>query len=104
MRVDVRVFAARRANGAVVIDVRQPEEYLAGHIPGAVMVPLGEIEGRIPELPRGREVFVVCKSGNRSLLATDILNRAGRTASSLHGGTDAWAAAGYPVVSGPHRS
>ena len=58
-------FAAALADGAAVIDVREPNEYVAGHVPGARLVPLGQLPARLPELHRHEPVFVICASGNR---------------------------------------
>jgi rhodanese-related sulfurtransferase len=97
---DVRALAAARADGAVVIDVREPGEYEAGHVPGARLIPLGELPARAGELPRSRRVYVICASGNRSAPAAEWLARAGWNAVSVAGGTSAWQRAGNPVVTG----
>lgn len=100
--VDVRQAAALREQGALVLDVREPEEWAEVHIPGATLIPLGQLAARVEELPRDRTVVVVCRSGNRSQEGRDILRRAGFTrVTSLQGGVRAWAAAGLPTVSGP---
>jgi rhodanese-related sulfurtransferase len=83
-----------------VLDVRQPEEYAAGHIAGARLIPLGELHGRAGELPRDREIVVVCASGSRSASATRLLTSLGYTAVNLHGGMGAWAGAGQKIVRG----
>ena len=85
-----------------VLDVRQPEEYVGplGHIPGAVLVPLGELGGRLSELDayRDKTVVAVCKSGARSMNAAALLARSGFTqVYNLAGGTQAWFEKGYPV-------
>ena len=98
--VDQTVFAAAHGDGAVVIDVREPDEYLAGHVPGADLVPLSRVTSYVPRLPRGVPVYVICASGNRSLAAADFLARAGVDAWSVAGGTGAWMRAGRPVVRG----
>jgi rhodanese-related sulfurtransferase len=88
--------------GAALLDVRQPEEWSAGHAPGAVHVPLGELPNRLSEVPPGT-VVVVCRSGARSALATDALVAAGYDARNLAGGMQAWAAAGLQVVTDDGR-
>jgi rhodanese-related sulfurtransferase len=93
-------FAAAHADGAAVIDVREPGEYAAGHVPGARLVPMSQIASRLGELDRSRPVYVLCATGNRSLAMTDYLRRAGLDAYSVSGGTSAWAASGRPVVTG----
>lgn len=100
--ISVADAAARRAAGAFILDVRQPEEWVEAHIPGSTLIPLGELARRIGEVPRGGEIVVVCRSGNRSQQGRDILRAAGITKStSMAGGLRQWAAAGHPTVSGP---
>ncbi|HET9076241.1 MAG TPA: rhodanese-like domain-containing protein [Acidimicrobiales bacterium] len=102
--VDVRTFAAAHADGAHVIDVREPFEYMAGHVPGARLVPLGSVAQAAPDLPTGRPVYVICASGNRSRTAALWLARAGIDARSVAGGTAEWAQAGFPVVPGSREN
>jgi len=81
-----------------LLDVREPWEYLAGHVPGATLIPLGELEQRISEVPRDREVLAICHSGQRSLAAAGYLQQLGYTAvSNVDGGTAAWIERGYPT-------
>ena len=98
--VDLDTFATAHADGAVVIDVREPYEYVTGHVPGARLVPLGQLPLQVGDLPRNGRVYVICATGNRSLAAVDFLMRAGVTASSVTGGTSGWQRAGRPVVRG----
>ncbi|WP_020578644.1 rhodanese-like domain-containing protein [Actinopolymorpha alba] len=98
--IDVAAARARWEAGDPIVDVRTAEEYAAGHIPGALNVPLDRIPVRAGTLPRG-EVVTACSMGNRSRQGAERLARQGRTAVSLRGGTKAWAAAGLPVVTGP---
>jgi rhodanese-related sulfurtransferase len=100
--VSIDQFTAARADGAFVVDVREPAEYVEGHVPGALLVPLGEIPARAGELPTDEPVYVICASGNRSLRAADYLERAGVDARSVQGGTKGWVGAGNPVVTGSH--
>jgi rhodanese-related sulfurtransferase len=100
--VSTQAFASARADGAVTIDVREPGEYLAGHVPGARLMPMGEVTARVDELPRTAPVYVICANGNRSLTIADQLIRDGYDARSVRGGTSAWEAAGRPVVRGTH--
>ena len=90
---------ARRA-GALLIDVRQPEEYEAGHVPGARLVPLGDVVARAGELPHGQPVYVICHSGVRSLKAARFYRSRGIEAWSVAGGTQDWAESGRPVLFG----
>ena len=80
-----------------LLDVRQPEEYRAGHIPGAKLIPLGELRARMNELPKNHEIICVCHSGSRSLSATRQLAGAGYQVINLSGGMIAWSRAGLPV-------
>jgi rhodanese-related sulfurtransferase len=92
---------ALREAGAFILDVRQPEEWAAGHIPDATLIPLGDLPARIAEVPRDRQVLVVCRSGNRSAQGRDILLGAGYpSVTSMAGGMNDWAAAGYPTTTG----
>ena len=84
---------------AVLLDVREDEEWAAGHAPAAVHLPMGELPGRLHEVPVQRRVVVVCRSGHRSAQVTAYLNRAGRAAMNLDGGMQAWARAGRPMTS-----
>jgi rhodanese-related sulfurtransferase len=86
--------------GALLIDVRQPEEFREVHIPGAKLIPLGELERRLNELPRNREIVVVCRSGSRSGSAARHLTQAGYQVSNLRGGMIAWIRQGLPVQRG----
>jgi rhodanese-related sulfurtransferase len=101
--VTIATFAAAHADGAAVIDVREPHEYLAGHVPGARLVPMARLAQARDELPRTEPVYVICASGNRSKAAADFLAAAGFDARSVAGGTGAWTRAGRPVVYGAHE-
>ncbi len=93
--------AALRDDGAFMLDVREPDEWAAGHIPGATLIPLGELAARTDEVPHDQQVVVVCRSGNRSAQGRDILLDAGFPAvTSLDGGMTEWAAAGLPMETG----
>jgi len=90
-----------RDSGAFILDVRQPEEWDAVHIPDATLIPLGELASRVSEVPSDRQVVVVCRSGNRSAEGRDILLRAGLpSVTSMAGGMNDWAASGYATASG----
>jgi rhodanese-related sulfurtransferase len=86
-------------DGAFLLDVREPREWVAGHAPEATHVPLGQLVARLDEVPADAEVVVVCRSGGRSAQATAYLNQVGRRAVNLVGGMQAWAGAGRPMVS-----
>jgi rhodanese-related sulfurtransferase len=88
---------ARAAGAAQIVDVREPDEWAAGHIPGAIHIPLGQLMAR-QRLDPQRPVITVCRSGNRSLAAVDQLVAGGfRDVKSLAGGMQAWTADGQPV-------
>ena len=93
---------ALRQEGALVLDVRQPEEWSEYHIPGATLIPLGELASRVNELPQDKQIVVVCRSGNRSQQGRDILKAAGfQDVTSMAGGVVDWRNAGYPIETGP---
>jgi rhodanese-related sulfurtransferase len=84
---------------AVLLDVREPDEWAAGHIEGAVHVPMSEIPTRTGELDTDADLVVVCKVGGRSAQVTAWLTRQGFRASNLEGGMLAWAVAHRPMIS-----
>ncbi|MDT9593205.1 rhodanese-like domain-containing protein [Nocardioides zeae] len=84
--------------GLVVLDVREPSEWQAGHVEGALHIPLGELTGRLDEVPT-TQTLVVCKVGGRSAQATAWLAQQGRDVVNLDGGMLDWQAAGRPMVS-----
>ncbi len=85
-------------DGAAVIDVREPHEYNAGHVPGAKLIPVATVYARREELPKDRELVFVCAVGQRSALACEMAAAAGFTRLyNLEGGTEAWIKAGLPV-------
>jgi rhodanese-related sulfurtransferase len=96
--VDVRAFAAAHRDGAVVVDVGEPFEYVSGHVPGARLRPIGAVRAHLAELPRNRPVCVICATGGRSLAAASWMTSAGIEALSVAGGTSA----GGPLAT-PHR-
>lgn len=96
--IDQDAFAARLARGDVdVLDVRESREYGAGHVPGATNLPMSVLPARLHELPKDREVYVICQSGGRSAQAAELLRSAGIPAVDVAGGTGAWIASGHPV-------
>jgi len=101
--IDVDELAARLATGAVVVDVREADEYHEAHVPGAILVPLSELQGRVDDVPAGEAVLVICKSGGRSMRACEFLAPLGRDVTNVAGGTMAWIDSGREVVSGPER-
>jgi rhodanese-related sulfurtransferase len=91
---------AKRDTGAFILDVRTQSEWNEYHVPGSTLIPLDTLASRINEVPRDKEIIVVCRSGNRSAQGRDILRNAGfATVTSLTGGLSNWKAQGYPTVS-----
>jgi rhodanese-related sulfurtransferase len=98
--IDVIELASALDAGAYLLDVRQPDEYAGGHVPGAVLLPLGELAGRIDDVPRDEHVYVICQSGARSARAVGHLLSTGRAATNVAGGIKAWIDEGQPVATG----
>lgn len=97
--VDVAEASALLRDGAVLLDVREPEETISGRAESAVTIPLGDLAERARELPPDAKIVVVCRAGNRSAFAAHALNVAGYDAVNLEGGMLAWRDAGLPIVS-----
>jgi rhodanese-related sulfurtransferase len=96
--VSVAEAAQKRAAGAFVLDVRTVEEWNEYHVPGSKLIPIDELGARLAEVPKDREVVVVCRSGNRSAKGRDLLLNAGYgQVTSLAGGLQTWRNAGQPV-------
>ena len=86
--------------GVNLLDVREADEWAAGHAPDAVHMPMNEIEGRFAELSKDDTVYVICQLGGRSARATAFLNANGLRAVNVGGGMKAWHAAGGTLVGG----
>lgn len=97
--VDVQtVNAIKNDPGVFLLDVREPEEYAAGHIPGITLIPMGDIPARLDEIPTDKQVIVTCRSGNRSGQIADYLRDQGFTnVHNMEGGILAWESAGFEV-------
>jgi rhodanese-related sulfurtransferase len=98
--IDIAEATRRHAAGATVIDVREPDEYVEGHVPGAPLIPLAHVPDRLAEIPSEGEVLVICRSGGRSRKAAEFLRAGGIDAVNIAGGTMAWIEAGNEVVVG----
>lgn len=98
--VDVQTAHAEQTAGALVLDVREADEWDAGHALDARWIPMGEITERHGELPTDIDILVICKMGGRSATVTEALNAWGYTAKNIAGGSQAWAAAGLPFIDG----
>jgi rhodanese-related sulfurtransferase len=93
-------------DGAVLLDVREDYEWEAGHAPRARHIPLGQLRVRMHEVPEGRPVVTICRSGHRSAHAATMLADTGRATANVAGGMQAWVRAGLPITAkggGPGR-
>lgn len=97
--VQPEILSADLPEGVFLLDVREDDEWAAGHAPQAVHVRLGELGARAGELPRDREVYVICRSGARSAYAAQALAGAGWSAVNVADGMTGWAVAGRPMIS-----
>jgi rhodanese-related sulfurtransferase len=97
---------SKRRSELHLLDVREQDEWDAGHIEGAQHIPLGELGARLAEVPKEQVVVAVCRSGSRSDRAAKGLRMSGFEAENLDGGVTAWSRAGLPLVAkggGPGR-
>lgn len=99
--ISVAEASTLRDKGAFILDVREPSEWQQFHIPGATLIPLGSLPNRLNEVPKDRQVVVVCRTGHRSAQGRDILLNAGYTqVTSMAGGVTQWQTNGLPIASG----
>ena len=99
--ISIDELAAARAGGAVrLVDVRQPEEYEAGHVPGAKLIPMADVVARVGELQVDGPVYVICQTGGRSQRAAEYLRSVGIDAYNVAGGTKAWMEGGHDTAHG----
>ena len=102
--IDVNTLESRTPE-TIVLDVREPEEYEQGHVPGAINLPQAELASRLGKLPRDRLLTLICRSGARSLRAAQFLRQVGfEQVANVQGGTLAWRAAGKPLAFGEHSA
>jgi rhodanese-related sulfurtransferase len=97
--VSVPELPAEIPADTTLLDVREQDEWDAGHAPHALHIPMGELAGRLGDLPEDRDVLVVCRSGGRSARVTQYLNANGWDARNVDGGMQSWHAAGRPLTS-----
>ena len=96
--IDVATLHEAMNDEVTLIDVREPYEYDGGHVTGALSMPLGQVVALAAELPKDQPLYVICRSGNRSLQASEALVEAGfQDVRNVDGGMIAWQAAGYAV-------
>lgn len=93
-----QVPAAAVPVGALLVDVREPDEWTAGHAPDAVHIPLGQLGARYTEIPQDGRVYVICRAGSRSNQAALSLAGAGWNVVNVSDGMNGWAAAGRPMT------
>ncbi len=101
--VNVKQAQLMKGQGALLLDVREADEYASGHAPGSVLIPLGQLDKRLKEIEgfQNKPVVLICRSGRRSAAAAEILRKAGFTdARNVDGGMMAWEKAGLPTVQG----
>jgi rhodanese-related sulfurtransferase len=105
--IDVDQLSERLAAGAPLIDVREPDEYVDGHVPGAVLVPLATVPDHVDAFAAGATTYVICRSGARSMRACEYvagLGLDGVEVVNVAGGTLAWQASGRETVGGDQPS
>jgi rhodanese-related sulfurtransferase len=95
LQVDPDDAHAMLGEGAALLDVREQDEWDAGHVPDAQFIPLGELTARVGELPRDRRIVVICRTGARSDRAAQFLAGQGFDAVNVDGGMRAWVNGGY---------
>jgi rhodanese-related sulfurtransferase len=93
------VYVSDVPDDAVVLDVREDNEWVAGHIEGATHIPMGDVPARLDDLPEADPLYLVCRSSGRSARVTAWLNANGFDAVVVAGGMGEWEAAGRPMVS-----
>ena len=99
--ITVDDFAPEWESGAVVIDVRMPDEFAEVRVPGARLIPLPDLPDRLDEIPPEGDLYIICRSGARSARAAEFLAANGREAINVAGGTLAWVDSGRPIDAGP---
>lgn len=102
--IDVDELERRLAGGATVVDVREPDEYISAHVPGAALVPLATVPEKVEALSGDGPIYVVCAKGGRSAKAVEFLRGQGIDAVNVAGGIGAWVDAGKPIVAGEQTS
>lgn len=98
--VDVDELAGLVDGGIRLIDVREPDEYTAGHVPGAISIPLGTVAEHVEQFRGDGPTYVICLSGGRSGRACELVAEQGVDAVNVAGGTKAWIESGRDVVGG----
>ncbi len=98
--VSVDELESALASGARLYDVREPDEYTEGHVPGAVLIPLGDVPDQVEAFRGDGLAYVICKSGGRSMRACEVLGAEGLDVVNVAGGTMGWIVSGRQTVTG----
>ena len=98
--IDVDELERRLDEGAILIDVREPDEWAEVRVPGGFLIPLQNVPERLAEIPEEGTVYVICALGGRSRTAAEFLREQGRDAVNVFGGTTAWVDADFPTEAG----
>jgi rhodanese-related sulfurtransferase len=98
--IEVAELVRLRADGAPLIDVREPDEYTSAHVPGATLIPLATVPDELAQVPTDGTVYVICAKGSRSMRAAEFYRAQGIEAVNVAGGTTAWVEAGQPISTG----
>lgn len=96
-----QAYQLYQQSDTLILDVREQNEWDAYHATNTMLIPLGQLAGRVNEIPKDKKIVVVCRSSDCSQQARDILLAAGFTATSVSGGLDEWYAKGYPIDGAP---
>ena len=98
--IDVDQLEELVAAGVSVVDVREPMEFDEAHVPGAVLIPMGQVGARLGELDKKSPVYLICRSGHRSAVMGELLEAEGFDTVNVAGGTLAWVRSGKPYERG----
>lgn len=98
--ISVNELHDRLADGVKVVDVRETDEYIGGHVPGALSVPLSTLTDNVHLFDGSDTTYVICQVGGRSMRACEYLQGFGKPVVNVAGGTGGWVASGFDVVTG----
>lgn len=98
--ITIDQLAEKLPEGGTLVDVREPMEYVEARVPGAVLIPMGQLASRLAEIDKAAPVYLICRSGNRSGAMLDLMLAQGFDAWNVAGGTAAWVASGRPYDQG----
>jgi rhodanese-related sulfurtransferase len=98
--ISIEELEAALHAGARLVDVRETDEYLAGHVPGAILVPLGTVPDSLHHFAADQTTYIICKTGGRSARACEFVGEQGREVVNVEGGTMAWVISGRATVVG----